>query len=180
MTEERFREFFAAHFADVWRFARRRTESDAEADDIAAEAFAVAWRRRADVPADAARLWLFGVARHVLSNHRRQAERGRRLYLRLATVEAPAAAYADAPPSEQAVWAALAALSEDDRELLLLRAWDGLAVADIAVVLGITAANVSSRLHKAKARLRRELDRRDPDAGGHVPDESHARKEQRP
>jgi hypothetical protein len=41
---------FAENFADVWRFVRRRTVSAADADDIAAEVFAVACRRQAELP----------------------------------------------------------------------------------------------------------------------------------
>ncbi|MDT5042181.1 MAG: polymerase sigma-70 factor, subfamily [Actinoplanes sp.] len=175
MTEESFAEFFTTNFADVWSFARRRTQSDSDADDIAAETFAVAWRRRDRLPAEAGRLWLFGVARNVLANHRRYGERQRRLHLRLVTLDPPPAVQHDPPASEQVVWAALADLCEDDRELMLLRAWDGLSVADMAAVLGISAANVSSRLYKAKIRLQHNIERRDPQTFGQVLVESHGK-----
>ena len=45
MTDEQFRALFAENFDDVWRFARRRVNGAAEAEDVAAEVFAVAWRR---------------------------------------------------------------------------------------------------------------------------------------
>lgn len=80
-----FSDMFEEHFDDLWRFARRRCNSSSDADDIVAETFAVAWRRRADVPVDATRLWLFGVARHVLNNQRRSSVRRDRLRLRLIT-----------------------------------------------------------------------------------------------
>lgn len=80
---EQFRRLFDAHFDDLWRYARRRCASRADADDITAQVFAVAWRRRGEVPDTAARLWLFGVARYVVANHRRTAERQRQLHLRL-------------------------------------------------------------------------------------------------
>ncbi|UQU65870.1 RNA polymerase sigma factor [Couchioplanes caeruleus] len=161
MTEEEFNGFFAANFTDVWGFARRRTDSGSDADDVTAETFAVAWRRRTQIPSVDGRLWLFGVARNVLANHRRATQRRLNLHLRLATVQGEPVAY----QPDGLVWEALAELSEDDRELLLMRAWDGLSVLDIATVLDITAANVSSRLYRARARLLRELERRDsPDS----------------
>jgi RNA polymerase sigma-70 factor (ECF subfamily) len=175
MTEERFSDFFASNFADVWRFARRRTDSESDADDITAETFAVAWRRRADMPADADRLWLFGVARNVLANHRRHAERQRRLHLRIVTVDAPRIAYELAAGSEESVWESFSDLSDDDRELLLLRAWDDLSVNEIAIVLQVSAAKVSSRLYKARNRLQQNIDRRDPAATGHVQVESRGK-----
>jgi RNA polymerase sigma-70 factor (ECF subfamily) len=177
MTEEQFNDFFATQFADVWRFARRRTDSAAEADDITAETFAVVWRRRADVPREEPRLWLFGVARHVLANHRRLAERQHRLNLRLASQDPPAVVWHDAPASEEVLWWALASLTADDRELLLMRAWDGLGVGEIANVLGISSANVSSRLHKARRRLETILQRREAALSGQVRTESHGDKE---
>lgn len=177
MTEEQFSDFFATQFADVWRFARRRTDSAAEADDVTAETFAVVWRRRADVPPMEPRLWLFGVARHVLANHRRLVERQSRLHVRLASLDPPAVEWHDAPASEDLLWRALASLSADDRELLLMRAWDGLGAGEIAVVLGISAANVSSRLHKARRRLEKFLRRRDAAWSGQVRTESHDDKE---
>jgi RNA polymerase sigma-70 factor (ECF subfamily) len=177
MTVETFGDLFAANFADVWRFARRRVDSGPEADDIAAETFAVAWRRRDELPAATARLWLFGVARLVLANHRRDHDRRGRLHLKLAGA-APISTWAR-PPSDELLWPALAALAEDDRELLLMRAWDELSVPEIADVLEISAANVSSRLHKARRRLDAEIRRRDPDALGHVPVESHGERSHR-
>jgi RNA polymerase sigma-70 factor (ECF subfamily) len=156
MTEDSFNELFRAHFGSVWGFVRRRTESDADADDVTAETFAVAWRRGDELASEPDRLWLFGVARGVLANHRRSRERQQRLHLRLASAERPPETRADGEP---VLAAALAELSEDDRELLLLRAWDGLEVAEIARVLDISAANVSSRLYKARSRLRSLVDR---------------------
>jgi RNA polymerase sigma-70 factor (ECF subfamily) len=57
------------------------------------------------------------------------------------------------------LWSALSALSADDRELLNMRAWDELAVGEIATILGCTANAASGRLHKARIRLAEELRR---------------------
>jgi RNA polymerase sigma factor (sigma-70 family) len=163
MDDDRFGDFYSAQFADIWRFARRRTETGDDADDVTAETFAVAWRRRTDIPADGGRLWLFGVARNVLANQQRESRRRGRLHLKLVTEDAPPAAYEDAGTTGTGLWRALAALAPDDRELLLLRAWDRLGAGEIATLLGISAAAVSSRLHKARRRLDRELDQQDQD-----------------
>jgi RNA polymerase sigma factor (sigma-70 family) len=179
MTEEAFSDFFAAHMQHVWYFAVRRTRSAAEADDVAAETFAVAWRRRADIPRDGGgRMWIFGVARNVLANHQRSVDRQGRLRDRMAAVHDPSAV--EHETEDPAVWQALAALSEEDRELLLLRCWDGLRVVDVAVVLGVRATLVSSRLHKAKERFRGELRRRDRGVAGEVIDESPPQRSAQP
>jgi RNA polymerase sigma-70 factor (ECF subfamily) len=52
---------------------------------------------------------------------------------------------------------AFAALSESDRELLSLVAWEGLTREELAVALGTTRAVVRLRLHRARKRLRAAL-----------------------
>ncbi len=101
MDDGAFRQLFDAHMAEVWRYARRRCATATDADDVVAETFAVAWRRRADVPRDdAARLWLLGTARRVLANQRRSQGRQHRLRTRAAAVAPPPVAPASADRDE--------------------------------------------------------------------------------
>jgi RNA polymerase sigma-70 factor (ECF subfamily) len=58
---------------------------------------------------------------------------------------------------EGALWAALRTLSEADREMLTLTAWEGLAPKQIAAVMGVSANVVRVRLHRARGRLKRRL-----------------------
>jgi len=70
--EEDFRRLYAEHFDAVLGFALRRTDRPDDAADVTADTFLVAWRRLSHLPAgDAARPWLYGVARRVLANQRR-------------------------------------------------------------------------------------------------------------
>lgn len=165
VDDDRFRSLFELHLDPVWRFARRRCATGEDADDVVAETFAVAWRRRAVLPsADDVGLWLFGVARRVLANQRRTVERQGRLHLRLASLaatESSEAAPADASSAQRQLLDALNHLDAADRELLLLRAWDGMAVQDIARLLGCTPNAASIRLHKARRRLATLLDEDD-------------------
>jgi RNA polymerase sigma-70 factor, ECF subfamily len=98
----------------------------------------------------------------VLANHRREGVRRDRLHLRLVSTDRPDEGYEETEPSQQILWSALAALDQNDRELLLLRAWDGLTAGEIAVLLDLPPATVSSRLHKARLKLNRELRLADP------------------
>lgn len=152
-----FRDAYDQHLAEIWRFVRRRCDGPEDADDVAAEVFAVAWRRRRELPpAGETRLWLYGVARRVLANQHRSARRRDRLHLRVAGAATTAPGNAPDPAEDaagSALWQALGTLSDDDRDLLLLRAWDGLAVTDLAVLLDCTPNAVSLRLHKARGRL---------------------------
>jgi RNA polymerase sigma-70 factor, ECF subfamily len=60
--EERFRAAYGRHAGAVWRYLARRLGDDDLAEDLTAEVFLVAWRRRGDAPTDSLP-WLYGVAR---------------------------------------------------------------------------------------------------------------------
>jgi RNA polymerase sigma-70 factor (ECF subfamily) len=151
-----FEEIYAAHYAAVARYALRRTDSPDDAVDVIGETFLTAWRRLADVPSgDGTRLWLYGVARRVLANHRRGTARRDLLVTRL---RGQFAEVAPAQPEERAeVRAAFARLSPDDRELLSLTGWEGLSPSEIAEVLGCRTGTVRVRLHRARKRFAQEL-----------------------
>lgn len=167
MDEPAFRAMFDAYMPDVWRYARRRCSSAVDADDVVADTFAVAWRRRSDIPADDPRLWLLAVARRVLANQRRSARRLDGLRARVASTGAGTACAESAEGAalarEHPLWSALASLSRDDRDLLVMRAWDGLAVNDIATLLGCSANAASLRLRTARRRLAEAIERTDAD-----------------
>lgn len=157
--EQRFEALWAAHSRAVLRYAARRVPSG-DVDDVVAETFVVAWRRLAQVP-DPALPWLLGVARGVVSNTARSADRRTALHLRLAeTGQTPAGTWADARlGAGSAVMAdALQRLSAADRELLTLIAWDGLTSAEAASALGCSRATLAVRLHRARSRLRGHLE----------------------
>jgi RNA polymerase sigma factor (sigma-70 family) len=145
--EERFSGLHERHFEAIRRYAFRR--APALADDIVSETFLVAWRRIDDVPDDA-RPWLFGVARNARLNLQRSLRRQQAVAGRLATDPATST---EAYERAEAVVPALSALSERDREILLLHAWEGLNRREIGAVLGCSMANVSVRLHRARARF---------------------------
>src|SRR5262249_20567887 len=98
----RFRVLYEENYERILGYALRRVEP-ADALDVVAETFTVAWRRLTQVPAgDDARLWLYGTARRVVANHNRATRRRARLYGRLAE-EVPADA---AEPSSSVAAAA--------------------------------------------------------------------------
>jgi RNA polymerase sigma-70 factor (ECF subfamily) len=155
-AERRFRALFDTHRRLVLAYALRRVDEPADAADVVAETFLVAWRRLGDVPeGDAARGWLLGVARRALANQRRGERRRDGLADRLAheLTATPPVEY----ELDERVRVALARLSAEDRELLLLAGWDGLTPREIAVATGTLAVTVRSRLHRARRRLRAEL-----------------------
>ena len=154
---ERFESLFREHHAAIRGYALRRAPRDM-APDVVAETFLVAWRRLDDVPADPLP-WLYGVARRVLANARRSADRGLALEQRLAAAAVPAGL---GDPGERVgeaeiVRVALARLSERDRETLMLVAWEELSSARAARAAGCTRAAFAVRLHRARGRLAAQL-----------------------
>jgi RNA polymerase sigma-70 factor (ECF subfamily) len=159
----RFEALFRAHERAVLAYAMRRTSMPADAEDAAAETFAIAWRKLEAVPVvvDEALPWLYAVARRVLANQRRGIGRRERLAALLQVRDVPTPQHVgeaqDGPAFE-----ALARLSASDQELLRLVAWEELGNQQIAVVLGITTNAVAIRLHRARQRFSAALKSIDP------------------
>jgi RNA polymerase sigma-70 factor (ECF subfamily) len=168
-TEARFDALFRAHHAPILRYLQRRADPD-DAADVAAEVFLTAWRRLADIPEDAPLLWLYGVARRAPANHRRGVRRRDALAGELGAALRAATPTQDVEPPVMEVRAALASLSPQERELLMLSAWEDLRPDEIATVLGIRPGAARVRLHRARARLRAALDNRPAGPPGPAPD----------
>jgi RNA polymerase sigma-70 factor, ECF subfamily len=153
---------FRATYDRVLAYALRRA-GVADAEDVVADTYAIAWRRFDDVPADPLP-WLYGVARRTLSNARRSGRRRIQLVSRL-EFEHDSPSLVDADPSERVedavvMRAAMGALSETDREALMLVAWEGLDNARASVALGVSPQAFAVRVHRARRRLEAELARR--------------------
>ncbi|MCK2213541.1 RNA polymerase sigma factor [Actinomadura sp. ATCC 31491] len=166
------------YYPAVASYVRRRAGSPDDIADVIAETFTTAWRRLSAVPqGEEARLWLYAVARRVLANHFRAEERRTALAARLreeaATWTAPATPGGAAGDTTRdtahrdTAHRAFLRLSEDDRELLSLVAWEGLSGPEIAKVLGCSRGAARLRLHRARKRLARELAGLDPDLDGY-------------
>lgn len=161
---ERLTEVYRQFWRPVFGYVCRRTDSEQDAADVVSEVFVVARRRIDDLPAgDEARLWLFGVARRVLSEH----YRGRRRRHRLASalLAALREEYATDPAElfqrdDEAIGIrkALARLPDLDRDILALVSWEGLTPSQVAVVLNISPVAARARLSRARKRLTAVLD----------------------
>jgi RNA polymerase sigma factor (sigma-70 family) len=158
LDRERFEGLYAEHRQSVLAYLLRRTDA-ADAADLLAETFLVAWRRIDVVPdGEPARLWLFGVARNTLRNHRRATRAGEALAAALQ--DALASVTQSTPDNALAVSvrAALDRLNPPDREVLMLTVYEELTPAEIAEVTGRSSASVRVRLHRARRRLAEALD----------------------
>lgn len=171
-------ESVAAEIADpVQRYLRRRATAD-DADDAYSETLLTVWRRLDDVPDSAVLPWVYGVARRVLANQRRSTQRRIRLVDRIGSSgpdSQPAIPGSDDDYPE--VRFALAKLSDADREVLTLWAWEELEPREIADVLDTSANAVSLRLTRAKAKLGKQLERQNATGAGHEPLETTEEKQ---
>lgn len=160
-ADERFEALFTANYGDVLAYAVRRCPSRQDAEDVAAETFAVAWRRIHELPdGHQARLWLFGTAHLVRLNQHRGRRRRKSLVERMRRVPRSVASR-DAGSQlleRERIEEAFAALTPADREVLQLHVWEQLDVTEIATALGISPAAVWKRLQRARERLAETLD----------------------
>jgi RNA polymerase sigma factor (sigma-70 family) len=157
--EERFRDVYDSVRARVLAYALRRTSSPEDAADIVAETFAIAWRRLDDVPTgDDGILWFYATARRVLANHHRRVRRRDELVDRIGVELRRGLAHVESVDTDRvALLAAFRRLGEADRELLMLAGWEGLDSAELARLLRCSRTAVRIRLHRARARLTREM-----------------------
>lgn len=166
---------FDRHFHEIHGYVARRLGT-LVADDIAAETFLIAYRKRAsyDATAGSVRAWLYGIATRQISRHRRDEMRTYRAMRRAAGSPLAEEHAADntefvadrvtALTARRDLAIALAALSPGDRDVLLLVALAELSHAEVAAALGIPYGTVGSRLSRARKKLRAALGAHHPAA----------------
>lgn len=156
---------------DLLGYFERRVASREDAADLLGETLLQAWTRKDNLPQDPERqrMWLFTIARHVLSNHRRAT--GRRLQL---VDKLKAVLLTVQPDSELGDQAALRdavrRMPAPQRELIMLVHWDGFTIAAAAELLGINPSTARSRYATARADLQRSVDHSE---GASVPERLH-------
>jgi len=159
-TPERFAVIFDRYAPVVHGYLARRV--GALADDLVSETFLLAFRGRVGYVPDRApvRAWLFGIATNLVRRRARDEERRYRALGRAAGHAAPTteldevAGRVDAEALRGELADALAALSGDDRDVLLLWTYLQLSYAEIAAALDVPVGTVRSRLHRARGKVR--------------------------
>lgn len=158
-----FTELFERHWDVLYRFCLNRAGSAGE--DIAAEAFRVAFdrRRRYDPRYGDARPWLLGIATNLLRDHFRAARREALKHERSAGQDALSGGGSDLEGLERQLLgpqlaAALQGIPPADRDALLLLAWADLDYEQIARALDVPIGTVRSRIHRARQRVREHLE----------------------
>ena len=150
ITTDEFEQLYRNTAPELFGYLRRRTTLDAE--DLVAEVFITAWRRRTELPApELRRAWLFGTARNLLLAESRRRRHGHELVEGF--VDVPSRGDPDATALRQAVADALGRLDAAEREIIELVEWERLSPAEAAVALGIRPGTARVRLHRARQSL---------------------------
>ena len=164
---ELFEAFYREQVDDLQRFVARRVGDRERAADLTAEVFLAAidsahhYRPRRGTP----KAWLYGIARIVVANDRRRQGRQRageeRLRGSALLAEDDAARMAarlDAAARSRQLYAAMDRLPAAERAVLELVALDELSVAEAAAAAGVRPVTARVRLHRARRKLRAELE----------------------
>ncbi len=154
VSSEQFEHVYLDCYGAVYRYAARRVAPEA-VQDVVSDTFLTAWRRHGELKGEPLP-WLLGIARRTAANHRRGGTRRDALRTRLNS-ERPASAPRELGDGDPHIAAALATLTERDREALTLVAWDGLEHRVAATVMGCSTGAFTVRVHRARRRLERAL-----------------------
>jgi RNA polymerase sigma factor (sigma-70 family) len=154
--------WFDRHVDAVHRYVARRVGGNL-ARDVVAETFRIAVEHvdGYDAARGSERSWLFGIATNLVRRHWRSEERRLRAYAATARRSEvhgdPLLAVEDSVDAGRRLDRlvdAVARLSPEDRDVLVLVAWEGMSSADVAAVLGVPHGTVRSRLSRVRAQLR--------------------------
>jgi len=148
----------AAASPDLLRYFQRRLAVDDAADGLA-ELMLAAWRRVDSTPhePEQARMWLFGIARHVVTNALRGERRQWRLTERFREVLRTSPTEGRPADEGAEVRDAIGRLSSVQAELVRLIHWDGFAIVEAAQILSIRPSTARTRYQRARADLKAAL-----------------------
>lgn len=140
----------------------RRVASPEDAADLLGDTLLVVWRRKAAIPDDPtkARMWMYGVARKVLSGHRRGNRRRTALgdRLRIQLMATPTT-FVNGMDDHSDVRELIEALPAVDREIIRLVHWEGFTLAEVADIMSMRPGTVRSRHSRAMSALRDSFSR---------------------
>ncbi|MBC7596142.1 MAG: RNA polymerase sigma factor [Kineosporiaceae bacterium] len=171
-SAERLTEALTATSPDLLRYFQRRLPIDDAADGLA-ELMLAAWRRVDSTPpgAEQSRMWLFGIARHVITNAARSEHRRRNLTERFREVLRTSPTEGRPADDGADVRDAIGRLSPAQAELVRLIHWDGFAITEAAQILNISPSTARTRYQRARTDLKTALSEPAPapEVTGHLP-----------
>ena len=159
MKDEEFERLYAEHAQPLLGFLVYRTGDRALAEDVLADAFerALRARRRFDPRRASRKTWLYSIALNVLRDHARRHQAESRALERSREPAAGVPAEEELVAERDELQAALATLSDEEREAIALRYGADLTVPELAKLTGEKLTTVEGRVYRALRKLRDEL-----------------------
>jgi RNA polymerase sigma-70 factor, ECF subfamily len=154
---ERFAELYERTFPRVYAYVASLLRDRAAAEDVTAQAFERAYRKRGSYRAGRGTMeaWLFGIARNAALDELRRRKRRAGLDGEHEDSGAPSPHdHAELAVRRETVRVALASLDGRERDLIALKFAGGLTNAEIGRILGMSESAVGTRLHRTITKLR--------------------------
>lgn len=161
--ERQLRAVVREHFDFIWRLVRRMGLTSEDADDAAQQVFMAATRKSDQIKRGSERTYLYGISLRVVANMRRKLARRRRevvpLDHEIVDLKAQPEHRAKLGEACSLLDELLGALPEELRRVLVLAQIEQFEVAEIAEAEGIPVGTAASRLRRARAIFREQLER---------------------
>lgn len=159
-SSTRLHHIIETNVAGLLAYFYRRVQAPEDAGDLLNETLLILWRKETALPGDdtEARMWMYGIARRVLSTQRRTEQRRSALHAKLRTELTDSVVPAHHLGTEpHAVHCALESLDTLDQEIIRLVYWDGFSLAETSRLLELPQGTVRSRHHRARTSLKQYL-----------------------
>ena len=145
---------------DVFAYAATLLRDSAAAEDVTAQAFERAYKRRSrfDARRGSPRAWLFGIVRNAALDELRRRKRDANAEIPAPPGEPGPDEVAELAAQRDAIRKALSRLQSRDREVIALKYHAELSNAELAAVLGVSPTNAGTLLHRAMTKLREAVD----------------------
>jgi RNA polymerase sigma-70 factor, ECF subfamily len=160
-VDAEFEELYRRSRDDVYAYVAGLLRDRSAAEDVTAQAFERAYRRRRTFRPGRGnrRAWLFGIARNAALDELRRRRRRAPLVAEPEDERlAPVHEAAEVAIRRAALRTAIAELAPRERELVALKFFAGLTNAEIASVIETSETNAGTKLHRVIQKLRRACD----------------------
>ena len=147
-------DFVAQYYREIYHYALRVLGSVAEAEDVTQETFLAAYLSRDRIERLQARFWLYRTCRNRCIDLQRWWKRWKK---RLAEMPVQSAQAGEGDSLAAEIESQIRGLPLRQREVFVLRHWQGFSTAEVAQLLGIGQGSVKSHLVRAISKLKSAL-----------------------
>jgi RNA polymerase sigma-70 factor (ECF subfamily) len=148
-----FEQLYEDYQQDVFRFAFWLCGQTDEAKDITAETFMRLWTAKSDLRAESVKGYLLTIARNIYLQGRRKHKNQVELDHNLVDPAPNTDDIAESQAELETIIAALQKLSEIDRTVLIMKAYEGLSYQEISQLLGLSIPSLKVKVHRARLKL---------------------------